>query len=84
MSDITVERKSSALSDVIASVAQLRDHHAAVGKVDLTLLKGREFYERPEVPMLCSSVRADHPGAKNVFQLVLRQGMASESSFKKI
>ena len=42
MSDITAERKASALSDVIASVAQLRDHHAAVAEGDRTLLKGRE------------------------------------------
>ena len=45
MSDITAERKSSALSDVIAPTAQLRNHHAAVADMDLALLKGRGFYE---------------------------------------
>ncbi len=56
--------------DVIASVAQLRDHLAAVAEMDLTLIKGREFYERPEGLILISSDQADHPGAKHVFQLV--------------
>ena len=46
MSDITSERRASALLDVIASVAQLRDHLAAVAEMDLTLIKGREFHER--------------------------------------